>query len=721
MARSRAEPVSAATGERVYAGVLGKLIGVYLGRAVEGWAYDAIRERFGTVANYVHHQVGMPLIVPDDDLSGTFVFFRALEDHGFDPQLSARQIGDCWLNYVIEDKTILWWGGMSRSTEHTAWLRLRQGHAAPASGSIALNGRAMAEQIGAQIFIDGWALANPGAPERAARLARQAASVSHDGIAVECAVFLAMLESLAFVERDAGRLLERALALTGNAALRGLVEALRSRCRPGGDWREARGWIEREHGYHRYPGNCPMVTNHLAVLMAFLTGGDDFPGSLSIAASAGWDTDCNAGNLGCLNGVRLGLAALSAGPDLRAPVADRLYAVSADGGECVTDAVRETRRILRAAAALRGAELPPRRPRFGFDYPGAAQGFRADREPSHAQAITALRNEGSGLTIAYERLAPGRCGRLRVQTCFPPEPSGVRGTSYFEVLASPTLYGTQTVRARVDCGAGENPRWRFFVRHYAGGGSLQTRYGEWIELQPGANDLRWRAPGCGGQPIYQLGVELSAPQRLDGAVTLRWLDWRGAPERFVMGDAGELSPELTPWTTDAPWLKAFLSSARNFAPDYTTTFSISHPGDNGVVTIGTRDWDDYTVSSELTLVHQRTAGLVARARGHRRYYAAALSGGEAFLLKRRDGAVRVLARARCAAAPDAPLALALTAAGAALRVSVAGRPLLEAQDAEYVSGGAGFLVEEGGYLARGFRVERARPPHDANDAMTHEA
>ena len=33
--------------ERVYAGVLGKLIGVYLGRAVEGWSYQAIRERFG--------------------------------------------------------------------------------------------------------------------------------------------------------------------------------------------------------------------------------------------------------------------------------------------------------------------------------------------------------------------------------------------------------------------------------------------------------------------------------------------------------------------------------------------------------------------------------------------------------------------------------------------------------------------------------------------------
>ncbi len=698
--------------ERVYAGVLGKLIGVYLGRAVEGWSYRAIRERFGEIANFVHHEVGMPLIVPDDDLSGTFVFFRALEDHGYDAALSARQIGETWLNYIIEDKTILWWGGMSRSTEHTAWLRLRQGHAAPASGSIALNGRAMAEQIGAQIFADGWALANPAAPKRAARLARAAASVSHDGIAVDCAEFLAVLEALAFEEADAGLLVERGLGFVASETLRGLVTAVRDRCAAAGDWREVRDWIEREHGYHRYPGNCPMVTNHLSVLMALLTGGGDFQRSLTIAASAGWDTDCNAGNVGCLNGVRLGLAALSAGVDLRAPVADRLYAVSADGGECVTDAVLETRRILRAAAVLRGEEPPPRQPRFGFEFPGAVQGFQVDREPYHLQAVTGLRNDGSGLQISYRRLAPGRCGRLRVQTCFAPEPSGVRDTSYFEVLASPTLYGTQTVRALVECGAGPQPSWRFFVRHYRGDGSLETRYGEPVALQPGANRLSWRVPGCGGLPICELGIELNATQRLDGEVTLRHLDWHGAPERLVMGRADELSPELTPWTTGTPWLKAFLSSARNLAPDYTTTFSISHPGDNGVLTIGTRDWDDYTVSSALTLVHQRTAGLVARARGHRRYYAAVLGAGrargdEARLIKRRDGTVQVLARCPCDTPHDEPLEAALTAAGAELRFAVGGRTLLTARDGEYASGGAGFLVEEGGYLARGFRVERA--------------
>ena len=448
-----------------------------------------------------------------------------------------------------------------------------------------------------------------------------------------------------------------------------------------------------------------MVTNHLSVLMALLLGGDDFGRSLSVAASAGWDTDCNAGNVGCLNGVRLGLAALSAGVDLRAPVADRLFAVSADGGECITDAVLETRRILRAAAALRGEEEPARRPRFGFEFAGAVQGFQVDREPRHLQAVTGLRNAGAGLVIVYERLAPGRCGRLRVQTCFAPEPSGVRDTSYFEVLASPTLYGTQTVRALVQCGAGPQPSWRFFVRHYTGAGSLHTRYGEPTALQPGANRLRWRVPGCDGLPIYELGIELTAGQRLDGELTLRHLDWHGAPECFAMGRADELSPDLTPWTTNTPWLKAFLSSARNLAPDYTTTFSISHPGDNGVLTIGTRDWDDYTVSSELTLVHQRTAGLVARARGHRRYYAAVLCGGEARLLKRRDGAVQVLAQCPCAAPPDQPLPVALTVAGDRLRFVVAGRVMVTAQDSEYASGGAGFLVEEGGYLACGFRVE----------------
>ena len=60
----------------------------------------------------------------------------------------------------------------------------------------------MAEQIGAQIFIDGWAMVAPGDPELAADLARRAGSVSHDGEAVYGAQVIAAMEAQAFVEND---------------------------------------------------------------------------------------------------------------------------------------------------------------------------------------------------------------------------------------------------------------------------------------------------------------------------------------------------------------------------------------------------------------------------------------------------------------------------------------------------------------------------------------
>jgi len=58
--------------ERVYAGVLGKIIGVYLGRPFEGWTYERILQELGPVQYYVHERLGKPLVVTDDDITGTF-------------------------------------------------------------------------------------------------------------------------------------------------------------------------------------------------------------------------------------------------------------------------------------------------------------------------------------------------------------------------------------------------------------------------------------------------------------------------------------------------------------------------------------------------------------------------------------------------------------------------------------------------------------------------
>ena len=138
--------------ERVYAGVLGKLIGVYLGRPFEGWTYERIMEELGPIDYYVNERRDVKLrshhlVVTDDDVSGTFIFPRALADNGYPDRLSAEQVGQAWLNYIVEERSVLWWGGMGNSTEHTAYLRLKSGIAAPQSGSIALNGKSVAEQI----------------------------------------------------------------------------------------------------------------------------------------------------------------------------------------------------------------------------------------------------------------------------------------------------------------------------------------------------------------------------------------------------------------------------------------------------------------------------------------------------------------------------------------------------------------------------------------------
>src|SRR4028119_2258445 len=203
--------------ERVYAGVLGKIIGVYLGRPFEGWDHRRIERELGEVGYYVNDRRDLPLknhplVVTDDDISGTFTFLRALPDYDNGLDLSPAQIGQTWLNYVVERRTSLWWGGMGNSTEHTAYLRLKNGISAPESGSSVLNGKVVAEQIGSQIFIDGWAMVAPGDPELAADLARRAASVSHDGAAIHGAQVLAAMEAQAFVESDLNKLIDTGLS-----------------------------------------------------------------------------------------------------------------------------------------------------------------------------------------------------------------------------------------------------------------------------------------------------------------------------------------------------------------------------------------------------------------------------------------------------------------------------------------------------------------------------
>src|SRR5919112_409947 len=373
-------PIPGDYAERVYAGVLGKIIGVYLGRPFEGWSYERIISELHEIYYYVNDRRDLPLknntlVVTDDDISGTFTFLRALPDYGNSSDLTAAQIGQTWLNYIIERRAILWWGGMGNSTEHTAFLRLKEGIEAPRSGSIALNGKVVAEQIGSQIFIDGWAMVAPGDPALAAELARKAASVSHDGEAIYGAQMLAAMESLAFVEPDLEKLLDCGLQfIPADSVIARLVHDIHEWRAKDDDWRATRERIAGTYGYDKYGGNCHMVPNH----------------ALMIANTSGWDTDCNSGNVGCLLGIKNGLAGLETGPDWRGPIADRLYLPTADGGRAITDAVTETFNVVNTGRALAG--LPPRAPkggaRFHWELPGAVQGWQVESSFDSRDTLT---------------------------------------------------------------------------------------------------------------------------------------------------------------------------------------------------------------------------------------------------------------------------------------------------------------------------------------------
>jgi len=705
--------------ERVYAGVLGKLIGVYLGRPFEGWRYDQIMQGLGEINYYVHEQRGVPLIVTDDDISGTFTFLRALPDYGNSRDLMPAQIGQTWLNYIIEERTILWWGGLGNSTEHTAYLRLKQGIPAPRSGSIELNGKVVAEQIGAQIFIDGWAMVAPGDPELAADLARRAASVSHDGEAIHGAQVLAAMEAQAFVESDIQRLIDVGLSvIPQDCLIRRLIGDIREWHAGEPDWRVAREKIAAHYGYDKYGGNCHMVPNHGLIIHSLLYGEDDFQKSLMIVNTSGWDTDCNSGNVGCLLGIKNGLAGIESGPDFRGPVADRLYLPTADGGRAISDAVTESYHVVNSGRALAGeAPLAPKQgARFHFELPGSVQGFRPD-ESVEARGVLRLENvaghseTGSrSLALRYQGLATGRVARAGSPVFIPSKEVG----EYFEkrgyaLLAAPALYPGQTLHAAVSADAA-NPdpvRCNLYLRRYtAPDDALELVRGPQVTLQPGASHtFAWPIEGKGCEPIAEVGLEIHSAARTEGRLYLDYLSWDGTPD-VVFSRPGPGGRQQR-WAPGAQmWRRAWVKGVDGHDAWRPEAFRVVQNTGRGLLSTGTRQWTDYAASSVLTMHLATAAGIAVRVQGMRRYYALLLcNDGKARLVKALDGDT-VLAEAEFPWVFGGSYGFRLAASGSHIEASIDGRPLFAVDDTDRPldGGGVAFVVEEGRIMSDEMRV-----------------
>lgn len=672
--------------ERVYAGVLGKIIGVYLGRPFEGWTYEAIMAELGEIWYYVHDKLGVPLVVTDDDISGTFTFLRALPDYGPISSITPAQIGQTWMNYLIENRTILWWGGMGNSTEHTAYLRLKSGLPAPHSGSIAVNGKVVAEQIGAQIFIDGWAMVSPGDPAQAADLARRAASVSHDGEAIYGAQVLAAMEALAFIESDTNRLIDTAVTfIPGDSVIYRLIADLREWHAHYPDWHDTRQKIVAYYGYDKYGGNCHIVPNHALIHLGLLYGEDNFPKTLMITNTSGWDTDCNSANIGCLMGIKLGLNGINAGADLRGPVADRLYLPTADGGRAITDAVIETYQIANIGRALAG-ELPlaPKHgARFHFSLPGSVQGFIAEN-PS---LLTLSNAPNRGLALNFQGVSANCPARVTTATFITPEAAKMGG---YGLLAAPTLYSGQTVRAQVTAEQ-DGIRCGLFLRTYGEDDQPVLVYGPQMTLVSGRQyEFNWRIPDLLGDPVFETGLEFTADPDTpakhgnSGTVILDYMTWDGVPDITF----------ARPPHKGNFWRKMWVNGVDHFESSG-EPFRLIQDSGTGLLLTGTREWNNYTVSSVITPHMVKSCGLAARVQGMRRYYALILGkDGKARLVKALDGN-NTLAEAACTLEFGRSYALSLTVTGSRIRANLDGTILFEVNDGDLASGGIALVCEEG--------------------------
>ncbi len=694
--------------ERVYAGVLGKVIGVYLGRPFEGWHYEPIMEHLGEINYYVHERFGAPLIVPDDDISGTFAFLRALPDFGISPDITAEQIGQTWLNYLIEGRTVLWWGGLGNSTEHTAYLRLKSGIPAPMSGSIATNGKVVAEQIGSQIFIDGWALVSPGDPEQAAQLARKAGSVSHDGEAIYGAQVLAAMEAQAFVESDLNVLIDTAVSfIPPDSVIARMINDIREWHEDVPNWHDARSLMNEHYGYDKYGGNCHMVPNHGLIILSLLYGDDDFQKSLMIVNTCGWDTDCNSGNVGCLLGIKNGLAGLETGPDFRGPVADRLYIPSAETGTTISDALRESVKVANIGRALQGeAPLAPKNgARFHFSQAGSVHGFmleEGEETSGTATVANVATAEGYGLGVNFRGLATGRVARVTTPTFIPTK----EARDYFEsaqsyrLLSSPTLGPGQCVRARVLADAGNEAAvdLRLVARHYDLGDERSLIGQEPQSLAPGADlELCWTVPDTGGQPVCAIGIEISGAGGVSGDVVLDWLTWEGVPD-VVLTNPHPGPTRQRRQHQSLMWKRAWVDALDSGNSDrYPEFFRLIQNEGRGMALHGMREWEDYRFRATMTPHMCRTGGIAVRVQGLRRYYALLLDEERARLVRMLNGEESVLAETAGGWRFGETSELQLEVDGERLVGSIDGKQVIEASDpdASLSSGGVALVCEEG--------------------------
>ena len=293
--------------DRIYACWIGKNIGGTMGTPYEG------RRELNDIHGFAS-KPGEPL--PNDDLDLQLVWLRAVNDLGPE-NINSKTLGEYWISWITPH-----WNeyGICKAN-------MRDGILPPMSGEY--DNERWHHSNGAWIRTEIWASLYPAMPEKALRLAFEDASVDH-GYAegTNAAIFVAAMESAAFVIHDADALLDIGLSkIPEDCRVARAVRLVRKAYADGVDWKTCRQMVVEDSadlGWFQAPANVAFT------VLGFLYGKGDFKQSLILAINCGDDTDCTGATLGALLGIMGGMAAIP--EDWRAYIGDEIKSICVTNG-----------------------------------------------------------------------------------------------------------------------------------------------------------------------------------------------------------------------------------------------------------------------------------------------------------------------------------------------------------------------------------------------------
>lgn len=689
--------------ERVYAGWLGKVIGVRHGSNIEQWTYDRIERAYGEITHYLFD---FKNFAADDDTNGPMFFLRALEDYTHTRDITPEQMGLTWLNYASDGHGFYWWGGYGKSTEHTAYLNLKNGIMAPRSGSIEQNGTAVAEQIGGQIFIDVWGLIAPGNPQLAAEYAEKIASVSHDGNGKYGGMFIAACIAAAFTEDNIEKIIETGLSVIPEdceytRVTRAVIDFYKKNP---DNWRDCFKYVYDNFGYDRYPGECHIIPNSALIILSLLYSEGDFAKAINICNMCGWDTDCNVANVGAIMGVKVGLE----GIDYlwREPINDFLCCSSVIGTLNILDLPWCATYIAKLGYKIADAEVPEqwsdiihgKAARFHFEYPGSTHAFRLEVEGNPTDVTSVLENtnehaaDGSrALKVFFDQAQGGGAYRAYHKTYYRPHDFN---DSRYNPSFSPLLYPGQTVEGHVMVPTSVHTK--ILARLYVRDGNEDKRYyGEKIELTPGEwTKLTFEIPVMDGVCLEEAGIEFIPEGWTQLVAYIDNFDFYGKPNYSIdfKKERMEHWHGLHRPVSQFTYLRGLWTLEDG-------ELSGSYYGEPAETYTGDLKWQDYRFKAVVRPKLGEHHHILFRVQGGIRSYAVGLAPDQTLALYKNDNGYTALKSVDFNWSVDQDYTIEVEAVGNQFTISVDGRNILAFTDEHqpYLTGQVGFANFQGSH------------------------